>query len=678
MVKKTSSNVKAPTKQPQRKKPPVKSASSIGALEAARDKGKRDHLLSQRTVEGYNRYVLRGKEFLEVLVASKKAELEAEKSNSEEDRMKQYEELQELSKAFDPSPNTQSVRALELFITEKCFAQGCGGNTASGIHAGFKKLWDKIDRYYGDYHVNEDTLKVTGNPANAPSVNELRRSVVNRDKGKDIARNHAEAIRYEDLAKMMDWSESVCSDDRISQTRSLSDQLHVAEHLMFRAYASTAFTLWSRNSETSSIKNRHYKRNCEGTDPYHIPHDQVYLVNRKGWTRQSGNTTAAMGRMYEVYDQKDTPAMDMRFYMQQWLRFLEDELLKRPLTDEEYIFPTIGQNGLVHTYQCIDHNAFQARLNMFAANTGLTVEYTTHSFRRGGAQYRFQYCPLGKRWALSRIRWWGGWAEGEQSDTLMRYLLDELSSQESSHHDALCPIQREASQSFNGDHILTSPVTIGEIRELFGSVGREFQRLHLDIEQGKLAPFPSQFRFYAPGTSLVGPSTVAASPFPTPPAFIPNVNPTQSLLDEPLRQPLHLTNMLRLQKQDKNTSRKTPSVPEAVIPNLSHGPEAWREVIRQWEESNPITKTKALKDWPLEWYSGSMSRFTGSKWNQRKAIAEEYIRCNRTDTQFLSEFPEATQSIKMLLNAIAQKRQPAPSVQKGCCQRARRGAESPM
>lgn len=92
---------------------------------------------------------------------------------------------------------------------------------------------------------------------------------------------------------------------------------------------------WSRNSETSTIGNRHYKRNCEGPDPYHILHDEVYLVNRKGWIRQSGNTSAAtgkhhiysrfqlifwsylfIGRMYEVYDQKDTPAIDMRFHVQ--------------------------------------------------------------------------------------------------------------------------------------------------------------------------------------------------------------------------------------------------------------------------------------------------------------------------------------------------------------------------
>ena len=52
-----------------------------------------------------------------------------------------------------------------------------------------------------------------------------------------------------------------------------------------------------RNSETSSIKNKHYHRNCEGTSL----HDRVYLVNRKGWTHESGNTVAAIGQCYTTF-----------------------------------------------------------------------------------------------------------------------------------------------------------------------------------------------------------------------------------------------------------------------------------------------------------------------------------------------------------------------------------------
>ena len=87
----------------------------------------------------------------------------------------------------------------------------------------------------------------------------------------------------------------------------------------------------------------------------------------------------------------------------------------------------------------------------------------------------------------------------------MRYLLDELSSQETSHHDALAPIQREASKSFNGDHILTAPATTGEVRHLFESVERQFDKLRFDIENGKLFPSQLQTLFTQPTTSL--PST---------------------------------------------------------------------------------------------------------------------------------------------------------------------------
>ena len=133
------------------------------------------------------------------------------------------------------------------------------------------------------------------------------------------------------------------------------------------------------------------------------------------------------GRMYEIYDQKATPALDMRFHMHAWLRFLEDKLLKRPLTDNEFIFPTIGSNGIVYTTQFIDHNIFQDRLNKYAKASGILVVFTTHSFRRGGAQYRFQECSLSKRWSLAQILWWGGWAEGEKV-TASSYMILEVVS----------------------------------------------------------------------------------------------------------------------------------------------------------------------------------------------------------------------------------------------------------
>ncbi|KAF8991452.1 hypothetical protein BDZ89DRAFT_973819, partial [Hymenopellis radicata] len=46
---------------------------------------------------------------------------------------------------------------------------------------------------------------------------------------------------------------------------------------------------------------------------------------------------------------------------------------------------------------------------------------------------------VGQRWSLRKVRWWGGWAEGESVDTLMKYLLDSLSKYEDNYSDALDP-----------------------------------------------------------------------------------------------------------------------------------------------------------------------------------------------------------------------------------------------
>jgi hypothetical protein len=62
----------------------------------------------------------------------------------------------------------------------------------------------------------------------------------------------------------------------------------------------------------------------------------------------------------------------------------------------------------------LDHGRFQELLDKFTAGAGIRKRFQTHSFRRGGAQYRFQYAPIGERWSLQKVRWWGGWAEGER------------------------------------------------------------------------------------------------------------------------------------------------------------------------------------------------------------------------------------------------------------------------
>jgi hypothetical protein len=73
-------------------------------------------------------------------------------------------------------------------------------------------------------------------------------------------------------------------------------------------------------------------------------------------------------------------------------------------------------------------------------------------------------------------------------------------------------------------------------------------------------------------------------------------------------------------------STKPLPLPDVQIPNIRRGPEAWKEAVKQWEEGDPDTGFKALKDWPEEWYTGSQRLHFATKRSQRRVIADEYRR----------------------------------------------------
>ena len=54
---------------------------------------------------------------------------------------------------------------------------------------------------------------------------------------------------------------------------------------------------------------------------------------------------------------------------------------------------------------------------------GLAEEYSTHCFRRGGAQFCF--FERKHPWRLEVIKKWGNWAPGEKIGTLINYILNE-------------------------------------------------------------------------------------------------------------------------------------------------------------------------------------------------------------------------------------------------------------
>jgi hypothetical protein len=63
-----------------------------------------------------------------------------------------------------------------------------------------------------------------------------------------------------------------------------------------------------------------------------------------------------------------------------------------------------------------------------------------------------------------------------------------------------------------------------------------------------------------------------------------------------------------------------------MIPNIRHGPDAWKNAVWQWEVVDDHMGY-ALKDWPLAWYTGDNKRRFAAKHGQQRLVTEEYERC---------------------------------------------------
>ena len=92
----------------------------------------------KNTDSAYNGHRSRGRGFLKNLVAKREKD---EADGPIDDGIC----TAVLAKAFDNGrPNKYSALALEMFIVQKCFNEGCGKDTADGIFSAFAALWDDM------------------------------------------------------------------------------------------------------------------------------------------------------------------------------------------------------------------------------------------------------------------------------------------------------------------------------------------------------------------------------------------------------------------------------------------------------------------------------------------------------------------------------------------------------
>ncbi|KAG1783677.1 hypothetical protein EV702DRAFT_1190702 [Suillus placidus] len=451
-------------------------AGSAIVVDHQREEAQQTLLKAKGTRSQYDGHLVQGRRFLADVVEQKKTALV--NGAQADDKLI---DIDTYSYAFDDIPNKYSSSMLELFLVQKGLMEARSLSTTWGVFSAFNDLWKNAhdfafvtwETYRGPYHFDPATGIVMGNPAQSAAVQDMMEVLKNNEGAEGGNRNHASAMMIKDMRKIMAWSYKQCPYKLISliysQVQSglpldMDEVISAQKHLVICAFATMGFMIWTRNFELTKIRCKDVVWNCQGLPPYNIPYDLVSLLNRKDWQRKGETNGALEGHNYKIYPQHQTPEICMFTHLQAWVKFFEEVLPRWPLEPDEFIL-------------------VMKMLAWMCKEVGLTARYTTHCFRRGGARYRFMFTPLGQRWSLATIRWWGAWAEGESVKTLIWYLLDELTQYEKNHRDALCPISREGDKSFNGNHILTAPMTAAETRELKMSFDRELTRLSGKVEE---------------------------------------------------------------------------------------------------------------------------------------------------------------------------------------------------
>ncbi|KAJ2917186.1 hypothetical protein MD484_g3266, partial [Candolleomyces efflorescens] len=413
------------------------------------------------------------------------------------------------------------------------------------------------------------------------------------------------------------------------------------------------------------------------------PFFRINLRERKNWQRKMKNgELQANGHCYNIYPEPSdtpTPSIDLYKHLLNWLEFAEKNLLGRPWHPDDHVFFKINKHA--HPDIGISPEAVGKMISEMASAAGIPHAdlFTTHCFRRGGAQYRFMFAPVRRKWTLARIRWWGGWALGEKRDTLIRYLLDELYTYEEDHSDALNPGNYDisASGSHAGEIYQERPLTLAEGREIIGQFSRSvtqyidsaLEKVSSSLPTAPQPPAGGNSQHHCSCCSQRCPEVYQPSHFSslhTHQAIAsghavsqPNTPPFQALHDiHPLIMPSSTSTMpTEPQIPPRNSSDSAvnsdlPGVSRWRVPEIrrSAGANGWRQVVADWKFADPPRLDVALKDWKPEWYKKSGQ---GVLYGQRATIAREFITTfNENEEEFLRWYPEANKNLTVLFRAI--------------------------
>ncbi len=95
------------------------------------------------------------------------------------------------------------------------------------------------------------------------------------------------------------------------------------------------------------------------------------------------------------------------------------------MAPSDFLFPSINSKFQLNTKQSVDYNRIRSWIALQITEWSFLHPsgsfFATHSLRRGGCVHRLNFAKV--RWNLNDCKDWGGWADEEQPETLIKYCV---------------------------------------------------------------------------------------------------------------------------------------------------------------------------------------------------------------------------------------------------------------
>ncbi|KAG6847913.1 hypothetical protein H0H93_004984 [Arthromyces matolae] len=546
-----------------------------------------DWYKSARTKKGYATYVKSGKKLL--------ADWSCEDIPDSNPNTMEHMDRTGLADAFDSISENTPI-ALRLLVAYKCEHLGRGFATAEGIRSAFKDYFERVHGCQGDgWKYNSYTKEWEGNPVFEQDFKAYYESLKNRDNQTGTS-TQALPMLPKDLNIIMDYLDSEEAAQRFS----------VVKRLYFKAFATTSFMLWTRNDEMINLQIKHIKTATSELGEQYFRFELVFRKTNKDKTK---------GQVYHVPSDSEIPKIDCFKHLSLWIKHLQS-LIARPLTGNDYIFPAIASTGRIKFGEATSRSGFESLMDDIIQESGVlrgrNGKFTTHCFRRGGAQWRFMWAK--RKFSLKAVKWWGGWSSNENVGTIMRYLLDELMAYEEDFSDVLMSHRTsERHDAFMGIQDSESLVRHGDLQAFQASM---MQNLETLIPQS------------------IGPPTLHSTS-------------SQQHLASPISQPTP--------SRRNQTPEPSPLTPQPRIPKTT----SLDDVLSYWSEGAPAKGlTVPLKLWDVTYEDGDYGPTEAVKFSNIRFVRDEFVHHCKGDFDIFEErYPGLRRQYTKLVKAIRCSRQ---------------------